>query len=122
MYIVPIALTMMLVFAFNALNKLQNVPGEKRSSRPLFSSPIQQNAVDLRSKIPAVFILNTGQTDRRVKFAAYAGGANFYFTPSEAVFGFNKGNSSYALRLTSSMIIRLRNSPAHDLASLRLIT
>jgi hypothetical protein len=43
-----------------------------------------------QSKLPLSFERNDGQTQRRVKYLARAGGVSLFLTPDEAVFGFNK--------------------------------
>jgi hypothetical protein len=59
----------------------------------------RQNALDAYGKMALAFVPNAGQTDPRVCYSAQAGGASFYFTPSEAVFAFTKEKKGLALRL-----------------------
>ena len=59
----------------------------------------EQKAFETYGKLPLAFVPNAGQTDPRVRYSAQAGGASFYFTPSEAVFAFANGKQGLALRL-----------------------
>ncbi len=71
---------------------LETAPSATRS----VPARTEQEARDTYAKLPLAFVPNAGQTDRRVRFSADAGGASFYFTPKEAVFAFTKGNAGQA--------------------------
>src|SRR5436309_14757328 len=51
------------------------------------------------AKLPLAFVPNAGQLDRRVRYAAQAGGSSFFFTRTEAVLALTKGKRGVALRL-----------------------
>jgi hypothetical protein len=51
------------------------------------------------AKLPLAFVPNVGQLDRRVRYAAQAGGSSFFFTRTEAVLALRKGKRGVALRL-----------------------
>ena len=64
------------------------------------AAPVENRVNDTYGSLPLVFVPNGGRTNSQVSFWAQAGGARFYFTPSEAVFAFTKDDRGLALRLS----------------------
>jgi hypothetical protein len=59
----------------------------------------EQRALEAYGKLPLAFVPNHGQTDKRIRFSAEAGGASFWFTEREAVFAFAGRPKAHVLRL-----------------------
>jgi hypothetical protein len=79
------------------------LPGANAAPQPAAPAPASPGVLGAYGRLPLAFVPNAGQTDARVRFAAHAAGAQFYFTRSEAVFAFTKGSprdgKGVALRL-----------------------
>jgi len=63
------------------------------------ASPHRAAAREGPLHLPLAFVPNHGQSDRRVMYQAQAGGASFWFTPTEAVFGFQTRSRGAAVAL-----------------------
>jgi hypothetical protein len=63
------------------------------------SATTARQSVKAYGELPLAFVPNAGQSDRRVRFQAQAGGASFWFTPREAVFSFAAKGKGEVLRL-----------------------
>jgi hypothetical protein len=59
----------------------------------------RENALDAYPRLPLAFVANSGRLDRSVRYTAQSGGASFFFTSSEAVASFAKGEHGLTLRL-----------------------
>src|SRR5439155_18492849 len=62
-------------------------------------APRKPIVVDSYRNLPLAFVPNEGQTNPRVRYAARAGSASFWFTPTEVVFGFGGERQEMVLRL-----------------------
>ncbi|HEY8187072.1 MAG TPA: SBBP repeat-containing protein, partial [Pyrinomonadaceae bacterium] len=69
------------------------------NSRKAGAEKIEHNILKHNINVPFIFEPNVGQTDPRVRYLAHIAGADFYFTPDEAVFRFVKGKKGHTLRL-----------------------
>jgi Beta-propeller repeat len=85
--------------AVGLLTQLQALPTTANTSSAAASPTRDSKPVRDYGRLPLAFVPNRGQTDARVRFSAQAGGASFWFTPSEAVFAFAKEKRGVNLRL-----------------------
>jgi uncharacterized repeat protein (TIGR01451 family) len=70
---------------------------QRLSARPAAAS--ERAAHRAYASLPLSFVPNGGQSDRRVRFQAQAGGASFFFTQREAVVALAGEEKGFALRL-----------------------
>ena len=94
----PLGLALMAVAATGVL--LQIGPASASSEKANRSTTATKRQVlAAYAKLPLAFVPNVGQLDRRVRYAAQAGGSSFFFTRTEAVLALRKGKRGVALRL-----------------------
>ncbi len=94
----PLGLALMAVAATGVL--LQIGPASASSEKANRSTTATKRQVlAAYAKLPLAFVPNAGQLDRRVRYAAQAGGSSFFFTRTEAVLALRKGKRGVALRL-----------------------
>ena len=94
----PLGLALLAVAAAGVL--LQIGPASASSEKANRSTTATKRQVlAAYAKLPLAFVPNAGQLDRRVRYAAQAGGSSFFFTRTEAVLALRKGKRGVALRL-----------------------
>jgi hypothetical protein len=80
------------------ITQFGGIPGDSTGPRAagVGAAPVSASSdgpLEAYAKGPLSFVPNAGQTDGRVRFLAGAPGADFYFTPQEAVFAFRAGGA-----------------------------
>jgi hypothetical protein len=80
------------------ITQFGGIPGDSTGPRAagVGAAPVSASSdgpLEAYAKGPLSFVPNVGQTDGRVRFLAGAPGADFYFTPQEAVFAFRAGGA-----------------------------
>jgi hypothetical protein len=89
----PMPLALLIAVEVGQLFALPDIARGGRST-PMPSkatvAPRKPIVVDSYRNLPLVFVPNEGQTNPRVRYAARAGSASFWFTPTEVVFGFGE--------------------------------
>src|SRR5262245_10605921 len=99
MNIVRIITTVALLTGISASSEFHREILEPRSTNSSIPTAIKQNTLRSNTTPPITFVPNAGQTDPRVRFVAQTGGANFYFTSTEAVFVLAQRTKGVVLRL-----------------------
>jgi beta-propeller repeat-containing protein/hemolysin type calcium-binding protein len=94
-----IALVAVIWFAGSSGRRPTSSPSSERARAAVPAATSTDGAAAAYPRLPLSFVPNAGQSDRRVRYQAQAGGASFFFTKHEAVVALAGKEKGVALRL-----------------------
>jgi hypothetical protein len=104
-YSIGLGLLAVALLASSSAARASQLPESASLERAAVATPAgarpaaKEKALAAYGRLPLAFVPNAGQTEARVRFQAQAGGASFWFTPTEAVFAFAAERQGHVLRL-----------------------